>query len=93
MPLHPKAKEFLDILAAKNGPSWEELGAVEGRKFFASLLELFGEGPELHRVTDRMINDGVAVRVYTPARAEALPVLIYFHGGGFVIPMTRFADG
>ena len=39
-------------------------------------------GPELDSVTDEVTADGVPVRIYRP-RSGVLPVLLYFHGGGF----------
>lgn len=45
------------------------------------------DGPVLPRTRDRMA-DGphgpIPVRLYYPRRARNLPVLLYFHGGGFV---------
>jgi acetyl esterase len=57
----------------------------EGRRVFASLSGLFGKGPALDRVEDRTVADTVSVRLYAPAAAAPLPIVMYFHGGGWVL--------
>ncbi len=83
--MHPQVRSFLDALAAQNRPGWETMSPSEGRALFASLKALFGEGPQLHRVEDRTIAGHVPVRVYWPSEEDSLPVVIYFHGGGWVL--------
>ena len=85
MPLHPQAQNFLDGLAEQNAPSWEELSPKEGREIFSSLGELFGDSPSVARVEDRDIGDGLGVRIFTPEGDGPFPVLVYFHGGGWVL--------
>lgn len=84
MPLNEQAKAFLDQLAASNAPAWNEIPPSEGRELFASMTDFFGEGPELDRVEDRNVA-GVPVRVYAKNAPEPQPVMVFFHGGGWVI--------
>lgn len=84
MPLHPQAKQFLDDLASLNPPAWEELTPDEGRKRFASLTDLFGPGEPVADVVDRQLGE-VGLRIYTPTGPPPLPVIVYFHGGGWVL--------
>ena len=63
MSLHPQAKSFLDGLASQNAPGWEKLSPEEGREIFSSIGEFFGEAPEVDRVEDRDIGDGLGVRI------------------------------
>ena len=51
-----------------------------------------GPGPEIASVEDREIA-GVPVRIYRPSAADGLPVLLYFHGGGWVIGDLDSHDG
>jgi acetyl esterase len=83
--LHPQVRSFLDALIAQNRPGWETMPPAEGRELFASLKGVFGDGPELYRVEDRTIAGHVPVRVYWPSEEDDLPVVIYFHGGGWVL--------
>lgn len=83
--MHPQVRSFLDAVATQNRPGWETMPPAEGRALFASFKAVFGEGPELHRVEDRMVAEHVPVRVYWPTEGSHLPVVIYFHGGGWVL--------
>jgi acetyl esterase len=58
---------------------------AEGRALFASFKAVFGDGPELHRVEDRTIAGHVPIRIYWPTAGTDLPVVMYFHGGGWVL--------
>jgi acetyl esterase len=88
MPLDPQAQGFLEQLAAAEAPPLHELSVEDARQV---IVELFGtkENPEpVDKVEDRMIPgaDGeIPVRVYTPEGVGPFPVLVYFHGGGWVI--------
>lgn len=85
MSLHTQAKSFLDGLAAQNAPGWEELSPKEGREIFSSLGELFGDAPEVERVENRDIGEGLGVRIFSPEGEGPFPVVVYFHGGGWVL--------
>ena len=55
------------------------------RERLAMLSALVTQIPELSYVADQLITaneQSVPVRVYSPAPEQALPVLIYYHGGG-----------
>lgn len=84
MPLHPRAKLFVEQLAQQDRPGWHEMPISESRQIFSNLKGTFGRGPDLHRVEDRSL-DGVPVRIYRPISDAASPVIMFFHGGGFVI--------
>jgi acetyl esterase len=53
-------------------------------------------GPEVARVEDRKIpgpGPDVPVRIYTPDGRGPFPVLVWFHGGGWVVGDLETADG
>jgi acetyl esterase len=83
--LHPQVKDYLDAVAAQNRPAWETMLPAESRRLFASFRAAFGEGPQLHRVVDCVIAEDVPVRVYRPSDEDDLPVVVYYHGGGWVL--------
>lgn len=84
MPLHPQAQAFLDAIAAKHGPGWEQMTPDAARRVFSGLTDLFGAGPELPAVENRTIAGQFAIRVYHPlAGDETLPAIMFFHGGGW----------
>ena len=90
MPLDPRARRFLDTLAAMNPPSALSLTVQERRSALAQLLSFSGSAEEVGAIAElTMPGPGGALRVrtYAPsgiARAQLLPGLIYFHGGGLV---------
>lgn len=93
MTLHPQSQQFLKDLAAKRGPGWHEIPVEEGRKLFNSLDVIFGQGPDLHAVEERVIQGRIPVRVYRPTDAAApQPVIVYFHGGGWVLGNIQTHD-
>ena len=86
MALHAQCKAFLDVLATAGGPPLHELPIAEARKI--SLADFGGPQEPMARVDDRFVPgpaQPIAVRIYRPVLADNLPVLMYFHGGGFVI--------
>lgn len=100
MTLHPQAKVYLEQLAAKRGPSWPEIPVEEGRRLFNGLDIIFGSGPELHSVEDGTVDAAdparsIPIRIYRPSdavkateaaeTADPQPVIVYFHGGGWVV--------
>ena len=94
MPLHPQCKTLLDGLAAMGGPPLHELTPLEAR---GRVLPPDLGGPErpLHRVEDRTVpgpSGPIPVRVYTPAPGSAWPVLVYFHGGGYLLGNLDMSD-
>lgn len=89
MPLDPRAKRFLDRLAALSPPSALSLTVSERRDGLRQLLSFCGPQEEVGNVETRAVpgpGGGLELRIYRPAglAVELLPALIYFHGGGLV---------
>jgi acetyl esterase len=87
MPLDPRVKRFLNLLAAGNPPDARSATVEERRKGLMSLMEFAGPPLALEQIEDRTLPgaDGtLRIRLYSPSKAEVLPGLIYFHGGGLV---------
>ena len=90
MPLDPRAKRFLDTLAAMNPPGALSLSVAERRAALAHLLSFCGPPEEVGSVAQLTLpgpEGALALRTYEPRGArpgEPLPGLIYFHGGGLV---------
>jgi len=95
MSLDPGLKIVLDQLAANPGPQLHELPVEQARIFFDSMQLPRPEVP-IARVEDRRIPGPageIPVRVYRPEGSAALPGLVYFHGGGWVIGSIETHDG
>jgi len=90
MPIDPAARAVLDILTAPGVPPLDELPPDEARAAYDGLAAFGGEPVALARTED-LEADGVPVRLYWPQdpaegdREGALPVLLWIHGGGFVM--------
>lgn len=89
MPLDPRAKRFLDRLAALNPPSVLALTVSERRSGLQQLLSFAGPGESIAHVEERTLPGpscmSLTLRIYRPAAVPAAaPALVYFHGGGLV---------
>ena len=84
MALDPAAQAMLDIIAAEERPPLEAMDPAGAREAFAGLSQLQGEAPEGVTVEQRDIA-GVPCEVITPPGHDVKPVLIWIHGGGWVI--------
>lgn len=96
MPLDPQARAFLDRLVSLGAPELHTLSPKDARKAFDMLAQLSGLKPEaVARVEDRLIPGPlgqIPVRLYTPQGQAPFPLLIFFHGGGFVIGSIELYD-
>ena len=91
----PEMQAVLDELAALNGKPAETLTAKEARKqptpadAVAKLMKKKGLKPEVVGDVDNRSIDGPAgkikIRIYTPKGDGPFPLIVYYHGGGFVI--------
>ncbi len=99
MPLDPRAKRFLDTLAASGAASTLALTVEQRRRSLAQLLSFAGPLPTVGGVEERTFLRPAAslrVRTYAPAGVgahEVLPGLVYFHGGGLVAGSLETHDG
>jgi acetyl esterase len=90
MPLDPDAAKLLDLLRQQNAPPMETLTPDEARVSAAASAALSADpGAEVSSVEEREIG-GVPNLVVTPigidrAGSAGAPVLVWFHGGGWVI--------
>jgi len=92
--LHPQARALLDLMIARNVPPTHTLTPADARALYrerrtftqpdpprvAEIRELAADGP----------HGSISLRLYRPLSdgptpAALLPVLVYFHGGGWVI--------
>ncbi len=88
MPLDPQARALLDQLDALDGPPMSQQTVEEARASFGLLTAAAGPPEEPVPAEDRAVPGpagDIPVRIYRPPGDQALPVVVYFHGGGFVI--------
>src|ERR671917_1619106 len=96
MPVTPEVQTILDFIAAAEGPPREEIDLAELRQGYEA-LSLVESRPEMHAVSDHTVpvpGADIPVRVYVPTDGPGpRPVLVYFHGGGWVIGDVDTQDG
>jgi acetyl esterase len=87
MPLDPQARWLVDILRQMDPVFTDAVPVEQQRRFAAS--------NDRHTVEDRLIDGpggALSVRIYTPPGPRPLPVLLYFHGGGFALGSLDASD-
>ncbi len=85
MALEPQVAAYLEQMAA--APPVESLTPAEARANSERVTAIMaGPGPALARVEDVDLG-GVRARLYSPVEAgdAAVPVVVWFHGGGWVV--------
>jgi acetyl esterase len=86
--LHPQTQAVLEEIAASDEPPIASLTPQQVREQPSSPSWLGTPHPEVgidHRTIERSAS-GIPIRIYTPqaAGARPLPILVFYHGGGFV---------
>jgi acetyl esterase len=87
MPLNPQVKALLEQMEAAGEPPLHTLQPEEARRR-TDFRPLAGEPEPVAKVEERLVSGDagyITIRVYTPQGNGPFPVLVYFHGGGWVI--------
>ncbi len=89
MPLAPEIQALVEGMAQNpDSKPTHELSPKEAREGYVALAQMFGPGEEVATVEDRSIPGpagSIPVRVYRPEAGEPLPIVVFYHGGGWVI--------
>ena len=90
--LHPQTRALLDLIEKSGMPATHTLTPVEARKMYRD-RRAFSQpaAPDVAQVQDLQASGPhgtIPLRLYKPlatSAPQALPVLVYYHGGGWVI--------
>jgi len=88
MQLDPQAQAYLDTLDSAGEPPQHAMSVEEARAGFLGLAALAGEPPVVGSVENREIagpESQIPLRIYTPEGEGPFPLLVYFHGGGWIL--------
>jgi len=92
MAIDPQAQFVLDLIIKSGRPPLHTLTPAEARQVYRDTREVLQiPVPDVASVQDRKIpgpNGPIPIRYFRPKGSQAgdvLPVLVYFHGGGWVI--------
>lgn len=96
--LHPQARALLDLIEQRGVPPTHTLTPVDARAFYRDRRALTQPEPsevgEVRDLSAQGPHGAIALRLYKPLAQRAtaatdertrLPVLVYYHGGGWVI--------
>lgn len=100
MPIDPQVQTVLHAVKAAGLPEYWQLTPDQAREQYRTRVRrLEAKDEPIHRVEDRVIpgpERPIPIRIYRPREAqsgERLPVLLFLHGGGFVIGDLDTHDG
>ena len=87
MPLNPQTAALVQAMAAEPSPQTHQLAPKEARLGYRALAESMGPGPDVktNDITISGSSSSIPIRVYSPESTAPLPVMVFFHGGGWVI--------
>ena len=98
MALDPQIEIILGLIKKSNLPEIWQLTPDQGREQYLMRVNKLKFSEPIFRTDERRIpgpGSDIALRIYTPRelkQAEKLPVLLWFHGGGFVIGSLETHD-
>ena len=82
MALHPQAQVIIQMMAAAGGPVIQNSDAAEFREYYNS--RQLPSTEEVFEIRD-VVAGGVPSRLYRPNADKNLGLLVFYHGGGWVI--------
>ncbi len=88
MPLDPKVEEFLKIMAKMGERPVSEMTPEEARQLILDRPAPPFSPPAIAEISNREIpgpGGNLPIRIYTPNGGGPFPILVFLHGGGFVI--------
>ncbi len=84
--LDPQARALIELMVQRQVPPVHTLSPADARRMYLERrFYTQPEPPAVAEVRALQTDGGVPLRLYRPAGSAALPVLVYFHGGGWVI--------
>jgi acetyl esterase len=96
MPLDPQAQKVVDTIAALNLKPIKDSTPAEAREAMRTRTAGLGPVEDVPAVADHRVpveGGEITVRLYAPAGVGPHPVLVFYHGGGWVIGDLYTHDG
>ena len=95
MSLDPQVRQLIDSVAQAGLPPISTLSLAAARQQMINSTALLGPPEAVDSIEDRMIPGSggeIPIRIYKPA-GEKLPIVVFFHGGGWVLGSIETHDG
>ena len=86
--LQPDVALVLEMMVEMGLPPIESMSADEARAFITQMNEVRPPGPEVAEIVDGVLPGpagDLAYRLYRPEGSGPFPLVVYFHGGGWVL--------
>jgi acetyl esterase/lipase len=86
--LQPDVRMVLEAMAEMQLPALDSMSPQDARAFMEMASSVRPPGPEVGEILDGHLpgaNGDLAYRIYRPASPGPHPVVVYFHGGGWVL--------
>ncbi|PWW02411.1 acetyl esterase [Paenibacillus cellulosilyticus] len=93
MPIDPQVQVVLEKMKQLGVPPLHALAVEDARKI--NLSAMAEQPEEVWRIDNRIIAGpigSIPVRIYTPRSEALLPVIVYYHGGGWMVGNLDAAD-
>ena len=84
----PQAEALLQQMVQRNVPSLSTLAPTQARELMRSMAALCAEPEAVAHVENLSVpgpGGQIPVRIYTPQRDGPFPILVFYHGGGWVV--------
>ena len=88
MPLDPTLAGLLGQMKLMGGRGLSEMDPVQARAQ-SGLMAQFAPPPPPIAAAEDVNAGGLAARLYRPSHAGELPLIVYFHGGGWVLGSVK----
>lgn len=86
--LQPDVEMVLMEAVALDLPPMESMPVADARAFYAQMSEALPPGPDVGEIVDGVLPGAagdLAYRLYRPPTPGPHPIVVYFHGGGYVL--------
>ena len=93
---HPDVTRLVTRFAELGVPTYDELGVVAARGVLERVTRLQAPAADVAQVRDVLVPGAAGrlpARVYSPHPGQRPPLVVYLHGGGWVLGSVRAADG
>lgn len=94
--LHPQVQAYLERISRAGFAELHTFTPAQAREGLRRQIPMLAEPESMAAIENRVIalaGHQVPIRIYTPAGEAPMPVLLFFHGGGFVLGDLDTHDG